>query len=260
MPAPRFLTLEDGGKLAYHKVSPDCPDATPGVIFLGGFKSDMGGAKALFLDDYCRAHNLPFVRFDYCGHGQSSGKFTEGTIGGWAQDALAILDHAADAGRQHILVGSSMGGWVMLLAALARPERVAGLLGIASAPDFTETLIWDALPPEDRLKLQQEGVFHLPSEYCNDPAPDPYPITLQLIKEARRHLLLRGENPIPIMCPVRLLHGMADKDVPCETSLTLARKLAGAEVTVTLLKGAGHRMSEPAQLAALVREMEAFAL
>ncbi len=242
--SPRLLSRPDGSSLAYRRQ----PGRAPGVVFLGGLHSDMTGTKATFLAGHCRSAGRAFVRFDYFGHGASSGRFEEGTIGRWAGDALAVLDEVAE-GPQ-VLVGSSLGGWIMLLAALARPGRVRGLVGVAAAPDFTEDLIWAQLPEEGRRRLEEEGVWHRPSAY----GEAPYPITRRLIEEARRHLLLRG--PIGIACPVRLIHGLEDEDVPWEVSLRLCRALAGGDVTLALVKGGGHRLSEPADLERLAAAVE----
>lgn len=220
----------------------------PGVVFCGGFQSDMTGSKALALEAWAKANGRAFVRFDYQGHGESSGRFEDGTIGTWAEDARRVFDHLTE-GPQ-ILVGSSMGGWIMLLVALSRRERVAGLVGIASAPDFTEDLIWGTLTPEQRMTLLDTGVLRVPSEY----AADPYPITLRLIDEGRRHLLLRG--PIGLECPVRLLHGMADADVPWVTSVRLSERLASSDVRLTLLKDGEHRLSRDQDIALILKSVE----
>ena len=250
MTEPGAIDRPGGHRLAYHATAGHAtfPDA-PGVIFLGGFMSDMTGTKAMALEDHCRERGLAYLRFDYLGHGQSSGAFTDGTIGRWADDAIAVIDELT-AGPQ-VLVGSSMGGWIMLLAALARPGRVVGLLGLAAAPDFTEALIWRDLDEDMRAALLDEGVINMPSDYDDTP----YPITRALIEEGRDHLLLGG--PIALGCPVRLLQGMADRDVPWKTALTLAEKLAGDDVEVTLIKGGDHRLSEPPDLARLGRTLDA---
>lgn len=242
--APDRLERPDGATIAYYRT----PGKRPGIVFLGGFMSDMTGSKASALEAYARARGQAFVRFDYLGHGQSSGRFTDGTIGRWADDAVAVLD-ALSEGPQ-ILVGSSMGGWLMLLAALARPRRVAALVGIAAAPDFTEDLLWAAFPEEVRETLLRDGLYHEPSAY----AEAPYPITLTLIEEGRHHLLLREE--IAIGCPVRLLHGMADDDVPYQLAPKLAKRLRSADVEVTLVKSGDHRLSEPADLARLAATLD----
>ena len=212
-------------------------------MFLGGFMSDMSGTKAAHLEAYAAARGRAFLAMDYSGHGLSGGSFEEGSIGRWRDDALAVFDAVA-AGPQ-LLVGSSMGGWIMLLLALARPDRVAGLLGIAAAPDFTESLLWQQLPPDRRERLMIDGRIEQPSGY----SPAPCVITRHLIEEGRRHLLLHA--PIPLACPVRLLHGLEDADVPYSHSLTLLDALNSQDADVTLVKGGGHRLSEPPQLALL---------
>lgn len=209
----------------------------------------MSGTKALFLDDYCRRRGRAFVRFDYFGHGASSGDFARGTIGRWRDDAVAVIDSLTE-GRQ-ILVGSSMGGWIMLLAALARPERIAALIGIAAAPDFTEELLWPRLDAAQRREIAEQGGVVLPSEF--DRAG--YLYTRALIEDGRRHLLLRGM--IDLNVPVRLFHGLADRSVPWQLSLRLAERLAGGDISLTLIKNAGHRLSEPADLDRLARTLDA---
>ncbi|MEE8535915.1 MAG: alpha/beta hydrolase [Kiloniellales bacterium] len=242
---PAIITRSDGATIAYHRIGRcDSDDRRPGLIFLGGFMSDMTGTKATALEAFARERGQAFVRFDYQGHGASSGDFADGTIGRWAEDAVTVLDRVSE-GPQ-ILIGSSMGGWIMLLAALARPERVAGLVGVAAAPDFTEDLMWRRYPPEVRETLEREGVYQEPS----DTGEEPTTITLGLIEEGRRHLLLGG--PIALSCPVRLLHGMKDEAVPWETALRLAEALESRDVEVTLVKDAGHRLSEPQDLARLM--------
>ena len=240
----RRLARGDGCNIAYHA----SPGESPGVVFLGGFMSDMAGTKAVALETHCRAQARAFVRFDYQGHGASSGEFLDGTIGGWASDAVAVLDTLTK-GPQ-ILVGSSMGGWIMLLAALARPGRVSGLLGIAPAPDFTEDLMWQEFEPETRDALLRDGMVELPSNYGDGP----YLIARGLIEEARAHLLLRA--PIALACPVRLIQGMADDAVPWETSIRLAERLQSPDVTVSLVKHAGHRFSEPPEIARITAALD----
>ena len=215
----------------------------PAVVFLPGYRSDMTGDKATALAALCRQRGQAMLLFDYSGHGASGGAFTDGTIGRWTADALAAIDALTEGGL--VLVGSSMGGWIGLLAALARPGRVAGFVGVAAAPDFTETLMWETLMPAERATLQRDGVLHVPGAYG-----EPTPITLALIEEGRRHRLLGA--PIPLACPVRLLHGQADADVPWETSLRLAERITGPDVQVTLVKDGTHRMSRPSDLALLM--------
>ena len=237
-PDVRFVPRDDGTRLA----CVSHPGATPTVVFLGGYASDMTGTKAMYLDAWCRARGQAFLRFDYRGHGLSSGKLSEGTIGLWRDDALSVIRECAQ-GRL-LLVGSSMGAWIMLLVALAMPERIHALVGLASAPDFTEDLLWAKLREEHRAVLRRNGVIHLPSAY--GPA---LAFTWRLVEDGRQHLLLRA--PIPLACPVRLLHGTADEDVPWETSRRLAEALASKDVALTLVKHGGHRLSEPHELALL---------
>jgi pimeloyl-ACP methyl ester carboxylesterase len=241
---PAFLDSGRGVSIAYHSTA----GKSPGVMFCGGFMSDMTGGKAMALEAFCRARGQGFVRFDYAGHGQSSGRFEDGTIGAWTEDALAVLDRVAQ-GPQ-VVVGSSMGGWIALNLALKRLDRIKALVGIAAAPDFTEDLIWHDLPPEAQMCLETDGVIYEPSEYSEKP----YPITMNLIHEARDHLRLRGE--IAIDCPVRLLHGMLDPDVPWKRSLTLAEKLRAQDVRVALVKDGDHRLSREQDLALLTRTVE----
>ncbi len=236
---PQILSRADGATIAYHRTV----GASPGVVFMTGFKSDMTGGKALALEDFCREHGQAFVRFDYFGHGASSGAFADGTIGRWADDAVSVIDHLTE-GPQ-VLVGSSMGGWIMLLAALARPERVAGLVGTAAAPDFTEDLILRELSPAQKKDIDGRSYTETHNPY--DEAP--YPITRALLEDGRKHLLLRAE--IPLDCPVRLIHGTGDEDVPWQTSERLALKLRSRDVETLFVKDGDHRLSEPRDLARL---------
>jgi pimeloyl-ACP methyl ester carboxylesterase len=213
--------------------------AAPLTMFLPGFASDMRGEKAEYVARWCAGRGLGCVRFDYSGHGDSGGRFADGTIGGWRDDTLSVIDATGDADL--VLVGSSMGGWIALLAALARPDRVRALLLIAPAPDFTTDLMWDAMAPAERETLLRDGVLHVPSAYG-----PPFALSLTLIQEGRDHALLG--RPIPLDLPVRILHGQNDPDVPWERSLTLARQLRAADVRVTLIKDGDHRLSRPSDL------------
>jgi len=242
---PAFIEFSDGRRLAYTLSE----GKLPGVVFLGGFNSDMTGTKAMALEAFCRRQGQRFLRFDYTGHGQSSGDFVQGTIGDWKRDAIDMLEHIAPG--QNILVGSSMGGWIMLLAALTLKEKVAGLVGIASAPDFTEMLLWVSASDEQKKQLEEEGVIMVPS--CS--GEDPYPITRTLIEEARNHLVLGAYIPLDI--PVRLIHGMQDEDVSWKVSEKLVECLVSSDVTLTLIKNGGHRLSEPEQLEIIFREISA---
>jgi pimeloyl-ACP methyl ester carboxylesterase len=246
MNSPGRLTRRDGATIAYHRLG----GAAPGVVFLCGFRSDMTGTKALFLQDYCRRRGQAYVRFDYFGHGVSSGDAASGTIGRWADDAITVLDSLTE-GKQ-ILVGSSMGGWIMLLAALARPSRVHALIGVAAAPDFTEDLVWPRLDPVRRRDLRTTGAVTLPSEF--DPAG--YTYRLSLFEDGKRHVVMR--EAIALECPVRLLHGMSDEAVPWRTSLSLAERLDSRDVGVTLVKDGDHRLSRDADLARLGRTLDEF--
>lgn len=230
-------------RLAYAKL----PGRGPGVVFLPGFRSDMGGTKALALREHCAARGQALLRFDYSGHGESAGSFEEGTIGQWSADALAAFD-ALTVGPQ-ILVGSSMGGWIATLLARQRAARIAGLLLLAPAPDFTEALMWPAFAPEQRVALLRDGVVHLPSQYG-----EPTPITRALIEDGRNHLLLNA--PIPLHCPVRILQGMADPDVPWRHSLRLSEALESQDVRLHLLKDGDHRLSRPEDLALLAETLD----
>ena len=238
------LARPDGATIAYRRL----PGAPPGIVFLAGFRSDMTGTKALFLEEYCRRRGQAYVRFDYFGHGASSGDVASGTIGRWRDDAVAVIDSLTE-GPQ-ILVGSSMSGWIMLLAALARPGRIAALVGIAAAPDFTEELLWPRLSPEQRRAIEEQGAVTLPSDH--DPAG--YLYTRALIEDGRRHLLLGG--PVPLEIPVRLLHGLADASVPWRLSLRLAERLTSRDVAVTLVKNGDHRLSSGPDLARLALTLD----
>jgi len=243
MSSSAILPRYDGATIACHRLA----GRGPGVVFLGGFRSDMTGTKASFLDEYCRRRGHAFVRFDYFGQGASSGDLAVGTIGRWAEDAVAVLD-ALTEGRQ-ILIGSSMGGWIMLLAALARTERIHALVGIAAAPDFTENL-WLRLDEAQRRACRETGAVTLPSKYD----PNGYTHWLPLFEDGRRHLVMADE--IPLACPVRLLHGMLDDAVPWQTSLRLAERLQSQDVAVTLVKQGDHRLSTEADLARLAATLD----
>jgi pimeloyl-ACP methyl ester carboxylesterase len=214
----------------------------PTVVFMTGFRSDMTGDKATSLAAFCAARGQAMLRFDYRGHGTSSGAFLDGTIGVWAADALAAIDRLTSG--KLVLVGSSMGGWIALLTALARPERIAGLVGVAAAPDFTQRLMWEAMTPAERETLERDGVLYVPSQYG-----EPTPITVGLIRDGANHLVLTGA--ISIHCPVRLLHGQADPDVPWELALCIAEQLETPDVHVILVKDGDHRLSRSADLALL---------
>ena len=231
----QILTRENGTSIAYNKLEGN----SPGLIFMSGFMSDMNGSKALALEQHCQERGLAFLRFDYMGHGNSSGNFADGTIGLWAENALTAFDELTE-GPQ-IIIGSSMGGWMMILTAVSRPERVAGLVGIAAAPDFTEDLLPKQLTKIQLSKIQEDGFVVIPSEY-----ETPYTITKTLLDDGTQHLVLRNE--IPLDCPVRLLHGLEDTSVPWKTALKIQNMVRSKDVEVTLIKNGDHRLSREEDL------------
>jgi len=243
MPQPSFLETKHGTCVAYHKTE----GASPGVVFLGGFMSDMEGGKALELEACCKRAGRAFVRFDYQGHGQSSGQFADGTIGLWLKDALAVIDRLT--GGPQILVGSSMGGWIALLAAKARRARVKALVGIAAAPDFT-VRHWAELSEEDQQTILREGKLEVYSDY----GPDPYVFTKALFDDGWQNRVNHG--PIHLEIPVRLIQGMADPDVPWQTATEIAGNLTGDDTEVILVPNGDHRLSEPNDLERLVRVVD----
>lgn len=230
-----FLETPSGRKIAYHKTT----GAGPGVVFLGGFMSDMAGTKAVHLEAWCKAQGRAFLRFDYSGHGESSEDFKDGCIGDWAEDAYQAVTQLTD-GPQ-IIIGSSMGGWISLLLAKRCPEKFAGLVTIAAAPDFTEDGFWASFNADTRKMLIQDGVVNVPSDYG-----DPYPITKRLIEDGRSHLVLR--SPLNLPFPVRFLQGDMDEDVSVETANKLFAHAQGSDIRLVLLKNADHRFSDAAAL------------
>lgn len=244
MGAVQHLITGEGRRIAYHRQA----GRGPGVVFLGGFRSDMGGTKAMFLQDWAEATGRAYLRFDYSGHGQSSGAFADGCIGDWAADAAAVLSGLTE-GPQ-VLVGSSMGGWIALLLARQSPERIAALVGIAAAPDFTEDSIWAGLSNPARRALLAQGQLAVPA----GGAEPPYLITRRLIEDGRRHLVLRA--PLTLPFPVRLLQGSADTDVPIAVALRLLEHARGGDIRLQVVKGADHRFSAPECLGLLRRAVE----
>lgn len=239
------LARADGVELAWKRIA----GAGPTIVFLPGFRSDMEGSKAVFLAEVAEARGHALLRLDYSGHGVSGGRFEDGSIGIWTADALAVID-ATTAGPL-ILVGSSMGGWIGLNIALARPDRVVAYIGIAAAPDFTESLIWAQMPPAIQARLMEEGVVYAPSDYG-----DPLPLTRRLIEDGRRHLLL--DKPIPLTCPLRLLQGQEDAEVPWQTALAIAERVESRDVRVTLIKDGDHRLSRESDLSLLQERVAEF--
>lgn len=241
---PDLLETADGRRIAYHYT----PGEEPGVVFLGGFRSDMTGTKALFLESWARDVGRACLRFDYTGHGASSGAFEDGCIGGWARDARDALT-SLTRGPQ-LLVGSSMGGWIALLLARQAPGRIAGLVGIAAAPDFTEDSMWAGMDPQQRSAFEADGHIELPSEYSDEP----YMITRKLIEDGRENLVLRG--PLVLPFPVRLLHGTADRDVAQTVPLALLAHASGSDMRLTLVKDADHRFSASENLALIASTLK----
>lgn len=238
MGTSQVLTTENQ-QLAYRHV----PGKSPGIMLLGGFRSDMTGLKAGALDTYCREKGISFTCFDYMGHGASGGDFSDGRIGIWLQNAQAILDNIAQ-GPQ-LLVGSSMGGWLSLLLARNNPNRIVGLVGVAAAPDFTERFN-ERLTPSMERQLQTQGFITIPAT-DEDQA---YSISLDFLNEARQHSLL--DKPLAYTCPIHLLHGLEDSDVSWKVGMRLLDKIEVDDMRVTLLKKEGHRLSEPKNLRLLL--------
>jgi pimeloyl-ACP methyl ester carboxylesterase len=224
---------------------------SPGLIWLGGFNSDMKGTKALALDAWAAEHGRGCVRFDYSGHGESGGAFIDGTIGRWLEESVAVFEQFCR-GPQ-VAIGSSMGGWMALLLAREVARRasdqatLAGLVLIAPAPDFTEQLMWNGFSPEVREAIQTKGVWMRPSQY-GDAAP--YPITRALIEEGRNHLLLG--SAIEVGCPVRILQGAQDPDVPWQHAFALAHRLPAEDVVLTMIQDGDHRLSRPQDIARII--------
>jgi pimeloyl-ACP methyl ester carboxylesterase len=222
----------------------------PVMVFCPGFNSDMNGSKAQHVATLCAAHGQACLRFDYGGHGASGGRFIDGCIGDWAADAAHVIETAVP-GREIVLVGSSMGGWISLLLARELGVLLRGLVLIAPAPDFTDLLLRPALSPKERETLETLGVVYQESEYG-----PPVPMTLKLIEDGARHLVLRG--PLGVTAPVRILHGMADADVPYGLSLRLVDHLTASDVRLTLIKDGDHRLSRPEDLALLGETVAGF--
>jgi pimeloyl-ACP methyl ester carboxylesterase len=252
----RFLHIDDGAARRGIAVRA-LVGAAPGLFWLGGYKSDMKGTKAVALADWAAQAGRACVRFDYSGHGESEGAFTDGTIGRWLADSLSVFD-ACCAGPQ-ILIGSSMGGWLALLLTRELKRRkddgkasVAGMVLIAPAVDFTEELMWKRFTPEIKRELEDTGVWARPSQY----AAEPYLVTRQLIEEGRRHLLLGGL--IETGCPVRILQGVEDPDVPWQHAVELTSRLASDDVVLTLVKDGDHRLSRPEDIERMIQAVKEF--
>ena len=252
----KFLHIGDGAARRGIAVRAQA-GAAPGLFWLGGYKSDMKGTKAKALADWAAQAGRARVRFDYSGHGESEGAFTDGTIGRWLADSLAVFD-ACCAGPQ-ILIGSSMGGWLALLLSRELKRRgrngdasVAGMVLIAPAVDFTEELMWKRFTPEIKRELEETGVWARPSQY----AAEPYLVTRQLIEDGRKHLLLGGL--IETGCPVRILQGVEDPDVPWRHAVELTSRLASDDVVLTLVKDGDHRLSRPEDIERMIAAVKEF--
>ncbi len=237
------------GRVIAYRHSP-ARDNAPVFVWLSGFKSDMSGTKAQALESWAAAQRYGVLLFDYSGHGSSGGAFEDGTVSDWREDTLAAIDQLTSG--PVVLVGSSMGGWMALLAALARPERVKAMVLIAPAPDFTEKLMWSAFTPAQQAEIMQQGYTLRPSDYG-----EPYPITRALIEDGRRWSLL--DAPIAFTGPVHILQGMQDTDVPWRHSLALAEMLVSPDVILTLIKDGDHRLSRDEDIARLLATCAAIA-
>ena len=252
---PQFLNVGEGGSARRIAVLVR-PGAGPTVFWLGGFRSDMRATKAEALDAWAARTGRACVRFDYSGHGESGGAFEESNISRWLEDTLAVVE--AFATGPFVLVGSSMGGWLALLATRELPKsapalRPSGLVLIAPAVDFTERLMWAQFPPDIQRTILEKGVYLRASAY----SPEPYPITRDLIEDGRRHLLFGGT--IAVGCPVHILQGMQDPDVPWRHALELVEHLPGESVSMTLIKDGDHRLSREEDVERLIAAVEAIA-
>lgn len=238
-----YLTTKQGRKLAYHRTERH----GPWVVFLGGLKSDMQGTKAVYLEEWARKEGRAFLRFDYSGHGESSGVFTDGCIGDWAEDTAEAVAGLTEG--PIIPVGSSMGGWQALLLARAQPERIAGLVTIAAAPDFTEDGYWASFTDAQKAQLEEVGQVELPSDYM-----EPYVITKRMIEDGRTRLVLRA--PLDLPFPVRFLQGTADTAVSVETAVRLLDHASGPDMRLQLIKDADHRFSDGPCLDLIVQALD----
>lgn len=229
------------------------PGGSPGLVWLGGYRSEMTGTKAEALDAWAAAHDRAFTRFDYSGHGQSGGRFEDGTISRWLEESHRVFE-ACTEGPQ-IVVGSSMGGWLALLLAEAMreaaPGRIGGLVLIAPAVDMTRALMWDRMTRANRRQLEQDGILSEPSRHT----PEPVPITLGLIRDGDRHLF--GDRLIETGCPIHILQGVEDTEVPWSHAVSLVSRLASDDVVLTLVKDGDHRLSRPEDLQRLTAAVEA---
>lgn len=236
-----YLETEHGARLAW--TGAEIP-GKPTLVFLPGHGSDMDGTKAIATAEWAEDNGFGMIRFDYSGHGQSDGEFLDGTIGAWKKDCLAVIDTLTR--EKLILIGSSLGGWLMMLVAHERTSRLAGVIGIAAAPDFTDDLIWNALDPEQQQTMRETGRIALPNPY----APEDVVYTYGLVEDGRDHFVLNRR--VNLTCPVRLLHGAKDEEVPVETAEKLAGVINSPDIEVIIESEAGHRFSEPDQIDLLI--------
>ncbi|MFV0949238.1 MULTISPECIES: alpha/beta hydrolase [unclassified Wolbachia] len=242
-----YCKLLDGsnGHIAYRKLQ----GKKASIVFLSGFASNMDGTKATAVYKFCQENDIALVLFDYFGHGNSSGDFADYTISDWQKNCAKVISELTI--NKQIIIGSSMGGWLMLLTALQFPEKIAALIGISSAPDFTEDLIFKQLSDKQKEELSSKGVIDFTSEHCA------YKITKNLIEDGRKNLLL-NKKTIDVNCPVRLLHSINDQDVPYQVSLNLAKKIKSTDVEVHLIKSAKHNMSDNYSLKILFKTIREF--
>lgn len=245
-----FWACADGERIAYRRTKEKCAGTAqsgrPGVVWVGGFRSDMEGTKAQFVSDWAARHGLDMLRYDYFGHGRSSGDFLEGTISRWRDDTLTVFDHLSE-GKQ-IVLGSSMGGWMSNLLMRARPERIAGVIWLAPAPDFTEDLMWDEMSEDARRAVMETGQWVFTED------GDSFPITRALIESGRENLVL--DTPLSVDYPIRILHGLKDMSVPWMRSLKLLEGIEG-DIRLTYLKNSDHRLSSPEDLKLLEQTLDA---
>ena len=245
----QYLKRDGKPDIAYRKtVAADEADA-PIVVFCGGFRSDMEGTKAVFLEELCKAEGYGYIRFDYSGHGQSGGIFEEGTISQWKDDALSVIDTLT--GGKIVLVGSLMGGWISFLIARERPDIVHGLIGLAAAPDFSREMYSENFSEDMRVELQETGRTYLPNDYSDEP----YIITRDLIEDGEKNCFL--DKGMALSCPVSLIQGKKDRDVPWKVAQRIQEVISGTDVKVTYLDNADHRLSAPDELAVLKEELTA---
>ena len=243
-PEPLILSRDGGATIAYREMT----GKSPTVIYCGGYHSDMSGSKAVALSTWCHEFGHTYIRFDYQGHGMSSGEFADGSIGLWRDDALSILDQTTT--DPVVLVGSSMGAWIALLIALKRPNRIAGMVLLAPAVDFTIDLMWNKFDTDIRDEIENKGFWNRPSEFEDEA----YPITLKLIEESRSHLLLNA--PITFPGPVNILYGLADEVVPLDHVMRTVDAIASSALTVTLIKGGDHRLSQDTDIARMTSAVD----